>query len=248
MGVNSGTEFPEEFDTADDGLGVIERGPTGDFQLRTGASSSLIGAGDTIIQTVTHADSSTEEFAGMLNFVFNTTPALKSVTIDSTTTTVDYTRTDTREGGNLNCFSAASSGDVIITVTGWRPQRPGIASAGEGNFVDIGNSAFVFDIPNAPCTISGGGGCSGNGPGNCGASSYSTSDANLTIGSNGLQDSRGDIDADVTNTYTFTVNLGTCLGSQAADWGAGETLFIDLQARSQDGDNAAQKFCVTRAP
>jgi hypothetical protein len=29
-------------------------------------------------------------------------------------------------------------------------------------------------------------------------------------------------------------------------WNAGETLFTDLQLRSEYGDNAAQKFCFAR--
>jgi hypothetical protein len=136
----------------------------------------------------------------------------------------------------------------VLNITGWRPQRPGVSAAGEAAFVDIGKSLITIDIPNGPVQ---GGAPGGNGPGNCAGSAYSvTSDTNLTITGEGLQDSKADIDAVNTNTYNFTIDLSACLNNApggAINWPANSELYVDLQFRSKDGDNAAQKFCVARA-
>ena len=87
----------------------------------------------------------------MLGFTFNTTPA-----------------GNTAPGTENNWFTAPATGDVSVTLTTWHAQRPGIPAAGEGTYVDIGNSIITVDIPNAPCSTGTSGGCSGNGPENCG--------------------------------------------------------------------------------
>ncbi|MDZ4787053.1 MAG: hypothetical protein SGJ02_13350 [bacterium] len=239
-GQNSSQSFPESFDSDADGFGTITKGGTGDFQLNHGATSSEIRAGDTMVEVVTETDTTVTEVPGMLNFVFNTTPAVKSVTVSSTVNTIVYPAAANMLGSSTNCIQVPATGDVSVTIEAWRAQRPGITEAGEAAFVDIGKSLIVIDIPNGPP------GAIGNGPGNCNVSTYSESDSNLSIGTNGLEDAFVDTDADPINTFTFTVNVSDCLGSQDADWGSGESVFIDLQSRSNDGDNAAQKFCLER--
>lgn len=238
-------------DTDGDGLGEITRGTTGDFQLLTGATSSTIGAGDTMVQIVNEGTSSETVVPGMLNFVFTSTPALKSVAVNGgAATTIDYFSNPVKGSGS-SCISVPATGQVELELTGWRPQRVGIESAGEGEYVDIGGSLITIDIPNAPCTLSGGGGCSGTGPGNCVMGAYNAdSDTNLSVQTNGIDDNKGDVDSDSANTYTFKVNLSSCLAGASSGtipWNAGESLFVDLQFRSDVGDNAAQKFCVKRA-
>jgi hypothetical protein len=251
-GENNNQPFPGTaggtFDPDSDGFGTITRGGTGDFQLQTKATSAAIGAGDTLIERVTAADGSERQIPGVLNFVFNSTPAIKSLTVNSgAEQTIDYTATP-RLGSRQNCIQAPAAGDVVLNITGWRPQRPGVSAAGEAAFVDIGKSLITIDIPNGPVQ---GGAPGGNGPGNCAGSAYSvTSDTNLTITGEGLQDSKADIDAVNTNTYNFTIDLSACLNNApggAINWPANSELYVDLQFRSKDGDNAAQKFCVARA-
>ena len=137
----------------------------------------------------------------------------------------------------------------MLNITGWRPQRSGVPSAGEAQFVDIGRSIITIDIPNGPVSVGAPGGGS-SGPGNCLSSAYSIpGDTNLTIVSDGIQDGKNDSNADSSNTYNFTVDLTSCLNnarSGAINWPANSELYIDLQFRSKDGDNAAQKFCVAR--
>jgi hypothetical protein len=237
------------FDTDSDGFGTITKGGTGDFQLQTKATSAAIGAGDTLIERVTAADGTERQIPGVLNFVFNSTPALKTISVNGgAEQTIDYTATP-RLGSRQNCIQVPSTGDVALTITGWRPQRPGVSAAGEGAFVDIGKSLVTIDIPNAPVAIGAPGGGT-NGPGNCVGSAYTvTSDPNLTITGNGLQDGKSDIDAVSSNTYTFTIDVSACMNnapSGAVPWPDNTELFLDLQFRSKDGDNAAQKFCLTR--
>jgi hypothetical protein len=65
----------------------------------------------------------------------------------------------------------------------------------------------------------------------------------------GLRDKLSDRNASSTNTYSFTIDLTDCLAGNpggAIAWNSGEALFVDLQFRSEYGDNAAQKFCVRR--
>jgi hypothetical protein len=246
--------FPDSFDSDGDGAGTITRGSTGDFQLRTNASSSTIGAGDTYIQRV--LDGSTEsKIPGMLNFVFHSTPALKNLSYPVSGSdfneAIDYSSSPIR-GSRNNCIPVTpdTDGHVKLTLTGWRPQRPGNSAAGEGEYVDIGNSLITIDIPNGPLASLSGGGGGTSGPGNCSASAYSTTDANLSNDPNGLRDEKEDQDTAADNTFTFTVDLTTCLENAAGGaitWNATEYLFLDLQFRSSAGDNAAQKFCVRKA-
>ena len=247
----SGTAFPgtagSSLDPDGDGYGTITKGATGDFQLRTNASSSAIAAGDTLIERVAGADGVERQIPGILNFVFTSTPAIKSFAVNGgAETTIDYTVAN-RFGSMDRCILVPATGTVAFTVTGWRPQRPGVAAAGEGSYVDLGNSKITIDIPNSPVPTSGSGG--GAGPGNCAVSAYSESDPNLSTGGDSLQDNKGDVDASSSNTYQFTVDVTSCLATGRGGpitWNAGEKLSIEVQFRSQDGDNASQRICLMR--
>lgn len=235
-------------DPDSDGLGTITRGPTGDFQLQTGATFSTIASGDTFIQKITDAAGAVTEVPGILNFYFVSNPAVRSVAVnEGAAQNIDYSAAPILGSGS-NCISVPP-GDVRLNLTGYRPQRAGVTTAGEGSFVDIGGSLITIDVPNGPCSLTSIG-CTSTGPGNCVGSAYSTTDPNLTINGNGLVDGKGDQDTSATNTYSFTVDLSACLNNApggAIAWPAGTSLFVDLQFRSSDGDNAAQKFCVTKA-
>lgn len=249
----TGQPFPDNFDDDSDGAGQMSIGPSGDFQLSTFASAAdQINAGDAFVEIVTDSGDSTEtKVPGMLNFVFRTQPALVSVALGrgvetASTTTFTYPAASGMTGSPSAPVVAPADWDGKVTVVAYRPQRPGFGAAGEGDFVDLGNSLITIDIPNDACS---GGGCP-PGPGNCSASSYTTSDANLAADPNGLRDQRGDVDTDTASPtaaqLTFTVDLQACLGSLWASWTTGEDLSVDLQFRSDDGDNAAQKIYIRK--
>lgn len=244
-----GSAFPGtaggSFDSDGDGFGTITKGATGDFQLGTGASTSTIAAGDTLIERVLGADGVERQIPGVLNFVFTSTPAIKTVNLVAfPPQAIDYNVTSNRLGSMNNCIEVTSDGAVLLQISGWRPQRPGVVAAGEGAYVDLGNSKITIDIPNGPTP-----GGPAQGPGNCAVSSYIENDPNLSISGDGMQDNKGDVDADPANTYQFTIDVADCLAKAPSGpiaWTAGQTLTLDLQFRSKDGDNAAQKFCLRR--
>jgi len=238
--------FPDAFDSDGDGFGLLKAGSTGDFQLLTGAKAAEIGSGDAFVERVRRGGAETE-IPGILNYVFSTTPALKSWTEGATSGTVTYPVPGGGAGTAASPIPVSATGDVIVTMTFWRPQRKAIPGSGEGSdWVDIGRLRYTADVPNAP-VVAAPGAPGGRGPGNCASSTYSSTDPNLKVGGDGVEDSSADRPSTPTNTLTFSVNLTQCLGAAAITWSSGETLQVDIQARSNFGDNAAQKVSFRRS-
>jgi len=235
--------FPGEFDADGDGHGLLTKGPTGDFQLKTGAKSAQIGSGDAFVERVTSGGAETQ-VPGVLNYVFSTTPALMSWSAGGASGAVTYPVAPGAPGTQGSPIVVAGAGDAIVTMTFWRPQREAIPGSGEGaGWVDIGRLKYTADVPNGP---GGPGPPPGAGPGNCPASTYSSSDPSLSVGGDGVVDSAADRPADPANTLTFSVNLTQCLAAAGLGWAPGQTLQVDIQARSEFGDNAAQKIVFQR--
>ena len=217
------------------GYGLLAVGPTGDFQLQTGATSSQIRSGDVLTEVMPDGT----RIGGMLNFVFGTTPALQAYSVNGgAAAAVAYPAT---VGTMANPIPVPAAGPVSVTMTYWRPQRAGIPATGEAAWMDIGRLNYSADVPNGPSASPG---APTPGPGRCAMSAYSTSDPDLSAAGDGLQDSQGDRAASPANTLTFTIDLTACLG--ATPWAAGQNLQVDIQARSQYGDNAAQKIVFRR--
>ncbi|MEO2058045.1 MAG: hypothetical protein ABGX38_04250, partial [Thermoleophilia bacterium] len=190
------------------GYGLLAVGPTGDFQLQTGATSSQIRSGDVLTEVMPDGT----RIGGMLNFVFGTTPALQAYSVNGgAAAAVAYPAT---VGTMANPIPVPAAGPVSVTMTYWRPQRAGIPATGEAAWMDIGRL------------------------------NYSADDPDLSAAGDGLQDAQGDRAASPANTLTFTIDLTACLG--ATPWAAGQNLQVDIQARSQYGDNAAQKIVFRR--
>lgn len=244
---NSPPAFPDCCDSDGDGFGTIRPGSTGDFQLHTGATSGQIGSGDTFVEIVGNGGTATD-IPGALNFAFVTTPALASWSLGPSSGTVSYPVAEGAPGTMNNPFPVAASGDVVVRLTYWRPQRKAIPEAGEGNgLVDMGKLFYSADVPNGPTSQGGPGAAPGGpskGPGHCPVSSYSTSDPNLKIGNEGLEDQTADQPSNPANTLTFSVNLTACLAS--ISWSSGQELAIDIDAYTKDGDNSAQKIHFKR--
>jgi hypothetical protein len=234
-----GRPFPDDFDSDSDGFGLLSVGRTGDFQLMTGARASEIGSGDAYVERIANGSRRTE-LPGVLNYAFSTTPALVSWSAGGASGTVSYPAAAGSPGTAGSPIVVGGRGDALVTLTFWRPQRKPIPSSGEGSdWIDIGLLRYTADVPNAP-----GGG--GSGPGNCAASTYTTSDPNLSVSADGVLDSATDQPASTTNTLTFSVDLEQCLAAAGQTWSTGQTLQVDIQARSEFGDNAAQKISFVR--
>lgn len=233
--------FPEDLDADGDGWGDLA-GPTGGLQLRPHASPDQIRSGDTFIARVSADGSSPqEERPGVLNFVFTTTPALTSWSFaGGGSGTVSYPVAPNATGTAAFPITApADSGTVTLTF--WRPQRRAVpGEAAHDGFVDIGGLTYVADIPNAPAD---GMGSPGRGPGTC-FTGYTTSDPDAATGTEGIVDTVADRPANPANTLSFTVDLDTCLGE--IPWNSGQTISVDIQAKTAYGDNAAQKIYFRR--
>jgi hypothetical protein len=233
--------FPDDFDADGDGYGLLAKGPTGDFQLKTGAKSAQIGSGDAFVERIMSGGAETQ-VAGVLNYVFSTTPALMSWSAGGASGTVTYPVAPGAPGTRESPIVVPGAGDAIVTMTFWRPQRAAIPGSGEGaGWIDIGRLKYTADVPNGAGAP---GSPPGPGPGNCPAATYSVTDPSLSVGADGVVDSAADRPADPANTLTFSVNLTQCLG--AAGWAPGQTLQVDIQARSEFGDNAAQLIIFQR--
>lgn len=225
----------------------IATGTTGDAQITPGAAPSQIGAGNAFLQI---AGGST--YPGVLNFVFNTAPAVYSVTVGGTETVLTYDAATGRvtapsaDYGMTPANPIAVGADGIVTLKWFRPQRP--AAPGEpsaSGYVDMGALLYTADAPNKPNNA--GPRTGGN---NCAVASYSAPVSNgsgfaLDPALEGVLDPAADTATDpadpVGHLLQYTLNAATCFG---ADWvaTAGATFDFDIQARSVYGDNAARKL------
>jgi hypothetical protein len=229
-----------------------------EFSLNPNATSSQIGSGDVIGEVLTEGGA-TSQIPTTIDFVFNTVPAIASYS-DSAGDSGTVTYPDTSNLGtqsNPLKVAAGPNGDVVMTFTLYRPQRQGVAGAGEPAFMDIGHLGYELDNASAPApgsTIVG----SATGP-QCPASSYSNPSSTLALVSGGtgehspptgdgvLVDSANDQPASPANTISFTADLTQCLAAKGESFPAGGSVQFDISANSQSSsDHANQTFAVER--
>jgi hypothetical protein len=246
----NGQPFPSCCDSDGDGYGTITAGPTGDFQLRTRAPSDKIGSGDTFIERVTSGGVE-HDLTGVLNYIFNTIPAVKSYADGSGAgAEISYPVPSNGPGTQLNpiALHPGPDGDLSLSLTFWRPQRTAIAGTGEGDgFVDIGGLTYQVNVPNAPHGVTGPAPGSGmvDGPKSCRLDSLSTSDPNLSPSAPfALRDAAPDRPADPANTLNFTVDFTKCLAQAGLTMQPGDSFGFEIQAQSEAHDNADQAFTV----
>lgn len=246
------------YDPDGNGKGLLRAGNTGDFQLKTNASSEAIKAGDVLIEEVAESGG-VKSYTGMLNFAFWTTPALKELSVQGGQSyTISYPVKEGDPGTRDHCFRVPATGDVVVTVTMWRPQRQGNVSAGEAELMDMGNLRLQTNIPNGPVTVGplDPGQPQGpmQGPGTCKASelTYPSVDSNFTRVMDAIQDHLGDTASSPANTFTYTINYSECLKAvnnfNNADivWGPNQSLHVPLQMTNQYGDTAVQNVCFVK--
>ncbi len=219
----------------------LVKGTTGDAQILPGAARTDIGSGNAFLQI-----DGTTSYPGVLNFVFNTAPALKSFNagwVFDQFMTYDASGVSTHGGVTASGMTPStpittgSYGGTSIMVTFWRPQRAALPSEawfGSANpWTDIGGLSYRADTPNAP---------TGSTKRSC-AGGYSAGSANgvaVTAGTDGIVDPALDAEASTANTISWTIDLATCF-----DWSlmaSGTTFDLDIQAFSMYGDNAARKL------
>jgi hypothetical protein len=251
--------FPDDFDPDGNGFGNLTPNPSAGAPgnalfLRHGATTAQIGTGDVLIQRVTRSGVETKYPAAM-QFVFAAVPALNSFTDgQGEPVTIDYPVAAPNPGtgrgggpgtrGNPFPVSAGPGGDVILTVTLWRPQRRPIP--GEDGYSDPPSAWTDIGGLNYPVGISDlGAGCP--------QSAFSEDDESLRpmvpgdafpADYAGLRDLAPDATADPGNTITYSVNMTECLeanGLGASFDEAGEQRGLDFNAIVPNGIGGAQQ-------
>lgn len=247
-----GPEFPECCDLDGDGFGLLAPAPNSPptsrgMSLLHGATSDQIGTGDVLIRRVGDPPSGSES-AATLQYVFATVPALVSYTDTAgNAATVSYPVQGPYSGppsgfvppgpgAKSNGFAVepGPDGDIVVTLTYWRPQRrpiPGEEGHGvPGAWTDIGGltyTAGIADLGIPPCP----------------QGTFSEVDPNLGSPTlpipGGLTDAAPDQPAAVENTFTLTLNLSECLSSHQISWTQGEEHDLRLGAAVDNASGTA---------
>jgi hypothetical protein len=237
--------FPECCDPDGDGFGTFQPQPDlqgGPMVLNHGATTAQIGTGDVLIERLTTGGVETQ-LPASVQYIFATVPALVSYSDgQGNSATISYPVPD----GTFFPVAAGPNGDVIVTMTLWRPQRRPIAGeACLGNappceWIDMGH--LDYGIQSA-------------GKGGCPQNDLSESDPNLKKGSHPsnfgqnsgfFTDLASDQPANPANTFTYTVNLTRCLSAFGLSFNPGEIRKFSLGGATSGGDGTFQAVVFRR--
>jgi hypothetical protein len=222
---------------------VAAVGRDGDAFVFPGATASQISPGDAFIERLDDG----REYAGVLNFVFNTVPAVKSYRFDDGAVTV---RTyDARGVPADNGILDVPSGARTVTLTCWRPQRkaaPGETGSPAGSWVDMGK--LSWEAPPLRMADTG----HGQYEVQVGDSGYIVSASSETAaGSTPVPappdipeviDPAADKPADPANTFTLTLDLAQMFPQWGTDeLPSGYVVGVDVGARAAFGDLASMR-------
>jgi hypothetical protein len=241
-------------------IGTLTQGGSKEFSLFPNATSSQIGSGDVITELDTSGGTTTQT-PTTVEFVFGTVPAIASYDDgQGDAATISYPDSSGL-GGMHNPIPVAPGpdGHVRMTFTLYRPQRAGIAGAGEPAFMDIGHLWYAFDSvsPQAPGQTTVGQAVSPQ----CSTSDYSGLSSTLTNldgaaatsqfrsppDSGMLVDSASDQPASAANTMSFTVDVTACMSDKGQTFPVGQPVVFDISANSQSSqDHSNQKFWLQR--
>jgi hypothetical protein len=215
----------------------------GDAFVYPGATAGQIMPGDAFIERL---DDGTE-YAGVLNFVFNTVPAVKAYRFDDGEVVEQIY--DSQGVPADDGILTVPSGATTVTLTCWRPQRkaaPGETGTGAGNWIDMGK--LSWEAPPLPMADREGGPVSVE----TGETGYILSASSETAAGStaiavdpddwSIVDAAGDKPADAANTITLTLDFA----GMFPQWGtgaipSGSVVAIDLGARAAFGDLASSR-------
>ncbi len=201
-----GSLFPYTIGADENGLGLLHR-----------ATSEQIATGDVLIARIEHSDGSPdEEVVTSLAYVFATAPALVSYDDgQGNSVTIDYPPPSENPEYPVE---AGPGGDVVLTLTFWRPQRPSIPPEEDG-WIDVGGLGHGTVADGADIAD----------PGLCDQTTYSNLEPGFTpiqvggyFGGDGLRDPVEDRPASPNNTFSYQVNLTECRELKGGTFGPGE--------------------------
>lgn len=187
-----------------------------------------------MIARITSGGTLTESPIG-LPFVFTSVPALVSYDGGAGNTAMTYPASSPGAPGTQGSPIAVAkngAGGYVLAGTFWRPQRQGVAGAGEAATMDIGGLAYSITVqPPRGSSFTAGSATQ------CSAASLSTTDASLTVQSEGgsigdLVDGRADAASDPANTFAASVNLSACMSAKGVTLKPGDTFNAGIEARS----------------
>ena len=214
-----GDSFPECCDDDRDGFGLIT-GPAGfggGIAVYHGATKDQIKSGDVLIQRIERPDGSEEELVATVQYVFATTPTLASYDDgQGNSGTISYPYQPGVGDGYQIHVEAGPSGDVVVELSFWRPQRRPIPPETD-KWIDMGGlDYYIAATPEQPPE----GGLAQF----CPQDSLSSSDPNLApqemtgdyLSGGGFGDLADDRPANPANLITFQVNLTECFEAAGA--------------------------------
>jgi hypothetical protein len=199
-----------------------------------GALPAQIGSGDAFVEVAQGG----AQYPGVVNFVFNTVPALASYQFgDASPTAMVY------DSGGVpanHSLLMVPSGAKEVTLTWWRPQRR--AAPGEvGSWIDMGG--LSYDAPLLGPAITGEG---DELPGTYDAvGAYTSAVSNgvsvpVDAGGWGVVDPAADAPANAGHTMSMTISLEKVF-SEWATFGPGTRFELDLEARTAFGDLSSSR-------
>jgi len=237
--------FPECCDSDGDGMGTLTATGTspegkGFMDLRHGATTTQIGSGDLVIARVVR-NGAEIHFPATLQYVFATVPTLASFDDGvNGPMQISYPVAGFQPGppgpgtrGNRYVVDARAGGDVVLTMTYWRPERRSIPPEA-GTWTDMGGLNYAVGIADNPL--------------DCPTRTLSTSDPNLVVGTYTnaggathpvLADRASDRPADPANTFTFTVNATDCFASHGRTIAPGEEFSLVITGLTPTGGDAS---------
>lgn len=205
------------------------------------ATSSQIGTGDVLITRVT-TNGVESQYPSALHYLFATVPAVVSFSDSAgNSTPVSYPVPPGAPGTTGNGFpvSAGPDGNVVLTLTFWRPQRKPIPGE-SGDWIDVGGLIYSANVPPSPVQ--------------CAVSTMSESDPNLVVSPEqelglGLRDTALDRPSSPANTFTYSLNLTQCLAGAGRPFNVGDFAAVQFDGLALGGgfDITSQTISFRRA-
>ena len=232
--------FPSCCDPDNDGFGTFVQFPnasTPTMLIGHGATSAQIGTGDVLIERVITGGVETQVPA-TINFVFATVVALASYDDgQGNAATIPYPVAPGDISPEGLPVEAGPDGNVVVTLTFWRPQRRPIPPE-TAEWIDLGGLAYTAQA-------------SGEVQGGCPQSAFSVTHPELVAGapwpdSGGFRDLAADRPADPANTFTFTLNLTDCMAAHGGSFEPGQSHAFTFVAITGHGDLTHQSVTFKR--
>jgi hypothetical protein len=231
-----------DYDVDGDGYPNLVPGHEGTFEVQINPHQPRSGLDPTdTVNFKIKTDRSETVFSSSVGSYFVTTPGIVSVNDGVATHRLSYPPKpgdpgsgggDPARGENYPANPIQLQG-TKLTVTVWRPQRPTIPGAENGDYRDLGRLAYSF--------------AAGMGEESCMAEDFSNLSTTLEVEFDGeftaLKDSAGDASPDPGRVISFTVDLAQCLQRSGIN-PSGQVTKLGVAASDRQGSKPGQSIWV----